>query len=223
MQLVIFIIPFSIPEGVLQKDLSQMPSIYYPYFVKKTLEVTQNQYHLSSYVAVASYRFYLWFCDDNEYSGIVEDMSLVKLCACLLNVSEAKNRSLVEQIARAGVVKNISQKDQDNYIDRYVKDSKSMNTNIDLEAGINDNEDAFKRARNILFGCQQNLQSAIFNIFSDPVYNRSVITIAGTLPGVEQGVTQACHEAFKTLPGNIFLTNFGVCFVLMFCFHNNQN
>ena len=141
-----------------------------------------------------------------------EDMSLVKLCACLLNVSEAKNRSLVEQIARAGVVKNISQKDQDNYIDRYVKDSKSMNTNIDLEAGINDNEDAFKRARNILFGCQQNLQSAIFNIFSDPVYNRSVITIAGTLPGVEQGVTQACQEAFKTLPGNIFLTNSGVLF-----------
>ena len=138
-------------------------------------------------------------------------MSLVKLCACLLNISEAKNRYLVEQIARAGVVKNISQKNQNDYIDRYVKDSKSMNTNFDLEAGINDNEDAFKKARDILFGCQQNLQSAIFNIFSDPVYNRSVITIAGTLPGVEQGVTQACYEAFRTLPGNIYLTNFLLC------------
>ena len=133
-------------------------------------------------------------------------MSLVKLCACLLNVSEAKNRSLVEQIARAGVVKNISHKDQNDYIDKYVKESKSLNTNLDLEAGNPNNEDAFKRARDILFGYQQNLQSAIFNIFSDPVYNRSVITIAGTLPGVEQGVTQACHEAFKTLPGNIYLT-----------------
>ena len=137
-------------------------------------------------------------------------MSLVKLCACLLNVSEAKNRSLVEQIARAGIVKTISQKDQNNYISRYVKESKCMNTNLDLESGINDNEDAFKKARDILFGCQQNLQSAIFNIFSDPVYNRSVITIAGTLPGVEQGVTQACHEAFEILPGNIYLTNFGL-------------
>ena len=137
-------------------------------------------------------------------------MSLVKLCACLLNVSEAKNRSLVEQIARAGVVKNISQKDQNDYIDRYVKESKSINTNFDLEAGNHDNEDAFKRARNVLFGCQQNLQSAIFNIFSDHVYNRSVITIAGTLPGVEQGVTQACHEAFKTLPGDIYFAHFRV-------------
>ena len=137
-------------------------------------------------------------------------MSLVKLCACLLNVSEAKNRSLVEQIARAGVVKTISHKDQNDYVDRHVKESKSLKTNFDKEAVINVNEDEFKRARDILFGCQQKLQSAIFNIFSDPVYNRSVITIAGTLPGVEQGVTQACHEAFKTLPGDIYFAHFRV-------------
>ena len=133
-------------------------------------------------------------------------MSFVKLCACLLNVSEAKNRSLVEQIARAGVVKNIGHKEQNDYIHEYVKISKSTNTIFDPEASINDNEVSFKKAREMLFGCQNRLQSAIFNIFSDPVYNRSVITIAGTLPGVEQGVTQACYEAFKTLPGNIYLT-----------------
>ena len=50
-------------------------------------------------------------------------MSLVKLCACLLNVSEAKNRSLVEQIARAGVVKNFGHKEQNDYIHKYVKES----------------------------------------------------------------------------------------------------
>ena len=133
-------------------------------------------------------------------------MSLVKLCACLLNVSEAKNRSLVEQIARAGVVKNFGHKEQNDYIHKYVKESKSINTYFDPESGINDNDLSIKKAREMLFGCQKKLQSAIFNIFSDPVYNRSVITIAGTLPGVEQGVTQACYEAFKRLPGNIFLT-----------------
>ena len=138
-------------------------------------------------------------------------MSFVKLCACLLNVSEAKNRSLVEQIARAGVVKNIGHKEQNDYIHKYVKISKSTNTIFDPEASINDNEVSFKKAREMLFGCQNRLQSAIFNIFSDPVYNRSVITIAGTLPGVEQGVTQACYEAFRTLPGNIYLTNFLLC------------
>ena len=57
-----------------------------------------------------------------------------KLAVCLLNISEANNKSLVERIARSAVVK------QDDH----------------------------------------QLETTILNVFSDEIYNRSVITIAGT-------------------------------------------
>jgi glutamate formiminotransferase len=56
-------------------------------------------------------------------------MAKTKMAACLLNISEAKNPALVEQIARAAV-------------------------------------------------CNSK-KSAVLNIFSDKVYNRSVISIGG--------------------------------------------
>ena len=59
-------------------------------------------------------------------------MACQKLAMCLLNISEARNRQIVEKAARAAVLKN------GNGIDRVV-----------------------------------------LNIFSDDIYNRSVISIAG--------------------------------------------
>ena len=56
-----------------------------------------------------------------------------KLAMCLLNISEAKNAKIVEQVARAALPKS------NNPVDRVV-----------------------------------------LNIFSDQIYNRSVISIAGT-------------------------------------------
>ena len=60
-----------------------------------------------------------------------------KLVVCLLNISEARNKDLVERIARTAVVK------QDN--DHH------------------------------------QLETTILNVFSDEIYNRSVITIAGSI------------------------------------------
>ena len=101
-----------------------------------------------------------------------------KLAVCLLNISEASNKSLVERIARSAVVK------QDDH----------------------------------------QLETTILNVFSDEIYNRSVITIAGTtclsntigstshiirvsvlcnlgtLQGVERGVVRACCAALDNLP-----------------------
>ena len=59
-------------------------------------------------------------------------MACQKLAMCLLNISEARNRQIVEKVARAAVLKTGSG------IDRVV-----------------------------------------LNIFSDDIYNRSVISIAG--------------------------------------------
>ena len=76
-----------------------------------------------------------------------------KLAACLLNVSEARNKTAIEQIARSGIVRKEGQ-----------------------------------------------LQTTILNVFSDDIYNRSVITIAGTLKGVESGVLGAALAALDILP-----------------------
>ena len=70
----------------------------------------------------------------NKTDGFVMT-NIRKLAVCLLNISEASNKSLVERIARSAVVK------QDD-------------------------------------GHQ--LETTILNVFSDEIYNRSVITIAGT-------------------------------------------
>ena len=69
----------------------------------------------------------------NKTDGFVMT-NIRKLAVCLLNISEASNKSLVERIARSAVVK------QDDH----------------------------------------QLETTILNVFSDEIYNRSVITIAGT-------------------------------------------
>ena len=59
-------------------------------------------------------------------------MSCQKLAMCLLNISEARNPKIVEQVAKAAILKNGSELDR-----------------------------------------------VVLNIFSDKIYNRSVISIAG--------------------------------------------
>ena len=121
-----------------------------------------------------------------------------KLSACLLNISEAKNRHLVEQIAKAGIVKAFSKNDQDKYMKTYLE---GRNSRASDHVPVSMNVDVLKQLRAELFGTRYSSQTAILNIFSDPIYNRSVITIAGTLPGVEKGVTAACIQAFQSLEG----------------------
>ena len=130
-------------------------------------------------------------------------MALSKLAACLLNVSEAENRHIVEKIAKAGIVKSFTKDEQERYITSY-NDDKSLlmgDSHKDLKHVTHDNSSS--NIRDELFGANYRFQSTILNIFSDQIYNRSVITIAGTLPGVEKGVISACNEAFRSLKGNI--------------------
>ena len=129
-------------------------------------------------------------------------MALSKLAACLLNISEAKNRLIVERIARAGIIHSFNNEEQEKYIRCYKNDNilhfcDSPNSPKNLI-----NENISDTIISDLFGENYRFQSTILNIFSDPIYNRSVITIAGTLPGVERGVIAACNEAFRSLRGN---------------------
>ena len=129
-------------------------------------------------------------------------MALSKLAACLLNISEAKNRLIVERIARAGIIHSFNNEERE----KYIKCNKNYNILQDCDSSsslknqINDH--CSNDIISDLFGKNYQFQSTVLNIFSDPIYNRSVITIAGTLPGVERGVIAACNEAFRSLNGN---------------------
>ena len=127
-------------------------------------------------------------------------MACSKLAACLLNISEARNH-LIEEVAKAGIVKVFSKIEQEEYIETYLKDKNDHEFCHSQVSGKLKNVDIIKSARVDLFGTSYNSQTRILNIFSDPIYNRSVITIAGTLPGVEKGVAQACIKAFQSLKG----------------------
>ena len=160
-----------------------------------------------------------------------------KLAACLLNISEAKNKNIVEKIARAGIVKSFSDKEQQYYANAYAKgngmhatDSQNSSTRTEKECGQHTTDQNSEQSRRhelvqLLFGDKNlNSQTSILNIFSDIVYNRSVVTIAGTLPGVETGVTAACLEAFRLLQGRYkekritqkYLSVMHLCCVLLY-------
>ena len=127
-------------------------------------------------------------------------MGLSKLVACLLNISEAKNYHIVEKIAKAGIIKEFTKDEKEKHVRYY--ESKECHLNCD---STKDSENIKHDSNNIsyeFFGSNYRFQSTILNIFADPIYNRSVITIAGTLPGVERGVIYACNEAFRYLKGN---------------------
>ena len=72
-----------------------------------------------------------------------------KLVACLLNISEARNFSKIEKIARAAISPNSEERKN---------------------------------------GCK--ILSTVLNIFSDKIYNRSVITIAGKLEKLQNDGAQ---------------------------------
>ena len=135
-------------------------------------------------------------------------MALSKLAACLLNISEAKNRLIVERIARAGIIHSFDNEEQEKYIKCYENDNIFQNCVSPSSSEIQINENTSHSIISDLFGANYRFQSTVLNIFSDPIYNRSVITIAGTLPGVERGVISACNEAFRSLKGKIMIEAF---------------
>ena len=130
-------------------------------------------------------------------------MSLTKLAACLLNVSEAENRHIVKQIAKAGVVRSFTEDEQERYIGSYNSGEVLLTGDSHKDPKHLTQDNSSNNIKHVLFGTNYGFQSTILNIFSDQIYNRSVITIAGTLPGVEHGVISACNEAFNSLKGNI--------------------
>ncbi|KAG8521025.1 Formiminotransferase N-terminal subdomain-containing protein, partial [Galemys pyrenaicus] len=77
----------------------------------------------------------------------------LRLAACLLNISEARRKHIVENIAKAALGKN----------------------------------------------GQTHPEVSVLNIFSDQDYNRSVITIAGSIDELGNSVLAACEEAFLSV------------------------
>lgn len=77
----------------------------------------------------------------------------LRLAACLLNISEARRKHIVENIAKAALGKN----------------------------------------------GQKYPEISVLNIFSDQDYNRSVITIAGSIDVLGNSILAACVEAFHSI------------------------
>ncbi|XP_020931592.1 glutamate formimidoyltransferase-like isoform X3 [Sus scrofa] len=78
----------------------------------------------------------------------------LRLAACLLNISEARRKYIVENVAKAALLERNGQK----------------HPNV-----------------------------SVLNIFSDHEYNRSVITIAGSVDELGDSVLAACLEAFRSI------------------------
>ncbi|XP_070625980.1 formiminotransferase N-terminal subdomain-containing protein isoform X7 [Bos indicus] len=76
------------------------------------------------------------------------------LAACLLNISEARKKSIVENIAKAALLERNG---------------------------------------------QRHPEVSVLNVFSDPEYNRSVITIAASIDELGNSVLAACLEAFQSI------------------------
>ncbi|KAM9736508.1 formiminotransferase N-terminal subdomain-containing protein isoform 4-T11 [Dama dama] len=78
----------------------------------------------------------------------------LRLAACLLNISEARKKYIVENIAKAALLERNG---------------------------------------------QRHPEVSVLNIFSDPEYNRSVITIAASIEEIGNSVLAACLEAFQSI------------------------
>ncbi|XP_060988504.1 formimidoyltransferase-cyclodeaminase-like [Dama dama] len=78
----------------------------------------------------------------------------LRLAACLLNISEARKKYIVENIAKAALPEGNG---------------------------------------------QRHPEVSVLNIFSDPEYNRSVITIAASIEEIGNSVLAACLEAFQSI------------------------
>ncbi|XP_070244744.1 formiminotransferase N-terminal subdomain-containing protein isoform X4 [Bos mutus] len=78
----------------------------------------------------------------------------LRLAACLLNISEARKKCIVENIAKAALLERNG---------------------------------------------QRHPEISVLNVFSDPEYNRSVITIAASIDELGNSVLAACLEAFQSI------------------------
>ncbi|XP_060157451.1 formiminotransferase N-terminal subdomain-containing protein isoform X4 [Globicephala melas] len=113
----------------------------------------------------------------------------LRLAVCLLNISEARRKYIVENVAKAALLeKNASAGLQDTEIDDLLRCahmlfSKRLHTipSIFLHIG------------------QKHPEVSVLNVFSDQGYNRSVITIAASVAELGNSVLAACLEAFQSI------------------------
>ncbi|XP_043302009.1 formiminotransferase N-terminal subdomain-containing protein isoform X5 [Cervus canadensis] len=99
-------------------------------------------------------------CTENTINHTTKKITMsscrvgLRLAACLLNISEARKKYIVENIAKAALLERNG---------------------------------------------QRHPEVSVLNIFSDPEYNRSVITIAASIEEIGNSVLAACLEAFQSI------------------------
>ncbi|XP_072115713.1 formiminotransferase N-terminal subdomain-containing protein isoform X1 [Mobula birostris] len=84
----------------------------------------------------------------------------LRLAVCLLNISEARKKDIVQSVAKAAL--------------------------------------SDKQAFALITG-QKKMQTTVLNIFSDYDYNRSVLTLAGSVETLGNSILSACVEAFNLI------------------------
>ena len=117
--------------------------------------------------------------DVQQQHSLQKKMARRKIAACLLNVSEGRNQSLVRDIAAAAV----------NNQSKWTPDlSVLKNESVIMSGGKELDENA-------VFNCK----ATVLNIFQDLEYNRSVITLAAPIEYLGTCILQACEEAFSRI------------------------
>ena len=101
-------------------------------------------------------------------------MALSKLAACLLNISEAKNRLIVERIARAAIILSFDNEEQEKYIKFYKNYNIFQNCVSPSSSKIQINDNTSDSIISDLFGANYRSQSTVLNIFSDHIKKKSV-------------------------------------------------
>ena len=108
-------------------------------------------------------------------------MARRRIAACLLNVSEGRNQSIIREIA-AAAVKNESKWTSDASLlkSEFIKPPVAGDFNDEAIASFTSN-------------------ATVLNIFQDLEYNRSVITLAAPVEYLGTCIFQACEEAFRRI------------------------
>ncbi|XP_026980713.1 formiminotransferase N-terminal subdomain-containing protein isoform X3 [Sagmatias obliquidens] len=113
----------------------------------------------------------------------------LRLAVCLLNISEARRKYIVENVAKAALLeKNASAGLQDTEIDDLLRCAHMLfSKRLDTIPSI------------FLHIGQKHPEVSVLNVFSDQGYNRSVITIAASVAELGNSILAACLEAFQSI------------------------
>ena len=102
---------------------------------------------------------------------------LMKLAACCLNISEGRNQQLIESIANAAVAGQSTWTKANNIQHREDTQIYDGNNHTHIPG----------------------IKATVLSVYSDPIFNRSNVTIVAPLDYLAHSVVQACQTAFESV------------------------